>query len=578
MNKLALVAVSLALSTFGATVASAQTYTYNVPTSAGCVTLSQDLSQSSRASDVRALQNFLVSQNYPGGGSWMVTGYFGAATAAAVRNFQQSQGLAITGSVDANTRAAISRVSCSGYGGNVYQPINSFNPTPYTYNNPTPYTYNYNNSYVYNPVYPFNTNPGVLALTSLSANTGPIGSSVTIYGTGFDAANNTVVFGAQPLASIASNGTSLTFTVPPYTASGVVNVKVVNSRGTSNTLTFTVTSYYYPYGNCLPGQGGGAYNYSLYNYTNCSINLPPSNTNAPSLSYLDPMSGGVGTSVTVFGSGFTTSGNTVHFGAGIISNLTSPDGRSVSFIVPTTLVGFGSQVMTLSTYQVSVTNGAGFTSNALPFTVTSLASTGVPTIAVVNGPTSLAQGATGVWTITVSNIGNSYLTTSINWGDSTTYTTPAPSVSYVQGSQTLSFSHVYTTAGTYQITFTASNASGSRSASASVTVPFSSTSNAPTLASIWPGTGSIGTQIVLQGTNFSATDNTVRFGIGGTQHVPSSNGTTIYYTVPSYVSPCDVVPAGGVCLQNVQQVMPGSIQISVSNSNGATSPLYFTVQ
>ena len=88
----------------------------------------------------------------------------------------------------------------------------------------------------------------------------------------------------------------------------------------------------------------------------------------------------------------------------------------------------------------------------------------------------------------------------------------------------------------------------------------------------------MGRKIVLQGTNFSATDNTVRFGIGGTQHVPSQNGTTIYYTVPSYVSPCDVAPAGGLCAQNIQQVMPGSIQISVSNSNGATSPLYFTVQ
>ena len=575
MNKLALVAVSLALSTLGATAVSAQTYTYTVPASTGCVTLSQDLSLGSRASDVRALQNFLVAQNYPGGGSWMVTGYFGAATAAAVRNFQSGQGLANTGAIDAATRAAISRVSClpTGQAGN-------YNPTPYTYNNlvptvynnPTPYTYNNNYNYNFTPVYPFNTNYGTLALTSLSANTGAIGSSVTIYGTGFDPANNTVFFGAQPLGGIPSNGTSITFTVPAFTTGGVVDIKVVNTRGTSNALSFTVMSYSYPY-NC-----GGAYNYGPYNYSNCgTINLPPSNTTAPTLSYLDPVSGGVGTSVTVFGSGFTTSGNTVHFGAGIISNLTSPDGRSVSFIVPTTLTGFGSQVMTLSTYNVSVTNGAGFTSNSLPFTVTSLASTGIPTISNVSGPTSLSLGTTGTWIITVSNIGNTYVTTSVNWGDST-YTTPAPQVSYVQGSQTLTFSHVYTTAGTYQITFTATNTSGSRSASATVTVPFSGTSNAPTLSSIWPGTGSIGTQIVLQGTNFSATDNTVRFGIGGTQHVPSQNGTTIYYTVPSYVSPCDVAPAGGLCAQNIQQVMPGPIQISVSTGNGASSPLYFTVQ
>ena len=49
-----------------------------------CASISPTLSIGSRGAQVTALQNFLVSRNYPGGGNWMVTGYFGTATQAAV--------------------------------------------------------------------------------------------------------------------------------------------------------------------------------------------------------------------------------------------------------------------------------------------------------------------------------------------------------------------------------------------------------------------------------------------------------------------------------------------------------------
>jgi peptidoglycan hydrolase-like protein with peptidoglycan-binding domain len=81
MQKLivSLVAAATLLSTG---VASAQTYY-----SGSCgTTYTRDLTVGSRGSDVTSLQSFLVAQNYPGGGSWMITGYYGQATAAAVRN------------------------------------------------------------------------------------------------------------------------------------------------------------------------------------------------------------------------------------------------------------------------------------------------------------------------------------------------------------------------------------------------------------------------------------------------------------------------------------------------------------
>ena len=63
-----------------------QSYTPAPVSTSGCVILTTNLSFGSRGAEVTKLQQFLVSQNYPGGGSWMITGYFGQATTQAVRN------------------------------------------------------------------------------------------------------------------------------------------------------------------------------------------------------------------------------------------------------------------------------------------------------------------------------------------------------------------------------------------------------------------------------------------------------------------------------------------------------------
>ena len=565
MKKISLVSVLASVVLIGSS-ASAQVY------GGSCVTIGADLSVGSRGSDVSALQTFLVSQNYPGGGSWMVTGYFGQATAQAVRNFQGQQGLASTGSLDASTRAAISRATC-GAGS-----INYNYGTGYNYNNnynytnqyPTP-TYPTYPQYTTNPVYPYSGNTyGTLALTSLSVNTGAPGSSVTVYGVGFEPLNNVVSFGAQTIGSVASNGTSLTFTIPAYVSNGTVDIRVLNSRGTSNALSFTVMSYF-SYGCNYP------YNYGSYN---CGgTNLPYNDTMRPTLTSLTPTSGAVGSTVTVYGSGFTTNGNSVRFGQGVIANLNSFDGRGLSFTVPAQLSGFGSQVMTLDTYNVSVTNGSGYSTNALPFTVTSLASSASPTIVSVSGPTSLLPGVSGTWTVVVNNHGNTYLTTSVNWGDQGQgYAAVAPQTVIQQGTQTLTFSHAYAQTGTYTVAFTASNSSGSQTSSATVAVSPSATTQNLTLTSLSPTSGRVGTQVTLTGSGFTALNNTVHFGIGGMQNVASANGTTILYTIPSYLSACDLMTFGMACTPYAQSVVVGTYPVYVTNGNGASSILYFTVQ
>src|SRR3989338_2844671 len=168
---------ALAILLFASAV-SAQVY---YPSSSGnCVILTTDLSFGSRGSEVTKLQQFLVSQNYPGGGNWMITGYFGNATVKAVRNFQQTASLPMTGHVDAQTRAAIQNQTC-GYGGGAASPAYPYSTTPVypTYAYPYPYT----------------SNPPTVG--SLSMYTGSAGSIVTVYGSNFDLYSNTVRFGSN---------------------------------------------------------------------------------------------------------------------------------------------------------------------------------------------------------------------------------------------------------------------------------------------------------------------------------------------------------------------------------------------
>ncbi|MBI5470515.1 peptidoglycan-binding protein [Candidatus Kaiserbacteria bacterium] len=490
MKKIALSSLLL-LSLFGTQIASAQSYNYLYSSPSlygspsGCVSLSRDLSIGSRGSDVTSLQRFIVSRNYPGGGSWMITGYFGSATRAGVMNVQNDMNLPQTGYVDASTRAAISQATC-GYSTQV-QPINWNN---YNYTNQYPYNYTYN-------TYPYNYNNY----------------------------NN------------------------------------------------TCTGSYYS-GNCQCGwYTVGGYSY----YNNCGTQY----SGTISISYLSPQSGAVGTSVTVYGNGFSTGGNSVRFGNGIITNLISTDGHSVSFVVPSTISGYGSGTVTLGTYNVSVTNSYGAVSNAVPFTVTSvIGGTGAPSITGVSGPVNLNVNTQGTWTITLNNNQmNSYTTTSVNWGDTNVYGAGLSPVqtSLSQGIQNLTFTHSYAQAGTYTIIFTVTGANGlSNSSSVTVNVTLGGNSGSITLSYISPQSGVVGTQIIISGTSFSTLDNTVHFGSGGTMHIPSQNGSTIYYTIPSYTSPCDLIGPG--CGAPATLVSPGAYQIYVTNVNGTSNALTWNVQ
>ncbi len=584
--KHSLAAISLIVLFAGSSVSTASALV-NYPQSwysGACVNISRDLVLGQRGADVSKLQSFLVTQNFPGSGAWMVSGFFGNATQAAVRDFQQVQGLATTGSLDSATRAAISRVTCGGLV--AYAPQTTTYPAypaalPW---NGTSQNYQYQNLVNLN-------------ITSLSQNTGAGGTQVTIYGTGFDTVGNVINFGSKSLTGIPSNGTSLSFIVPFYAYSGSVSITVSNSRGTSNALSFEVYSYGYncsnsalPYGginsylnnNCRCGSvyAGSTYN-ALYPYltsSSCGSNGSSGSVTAPTASYLNPNSGAVGTYVTIFGTGFSASNNAVHFGTGVIANLPSTDGRSLSFTVPTQLSGYGSQNTGLGNYKVSVTNALGYTTNILQFTVTSLGTDKEVVVTNVVGPVSLGAGTIGTWTVTLTNPNGSAVTVTPVWGDAATLLSPnssAAQTTYAHGTVQLSFAHAYGSGGSYPVSFLVSAPDGT------VTTPVqnvvvtggNSQYGIPSISNLAPMSAQVGQQVTLYGTNFSST-NTVSFGTGAITNV-YSNGTSIMFTVPSYVSP--YCAPDMYCAQYVQEITPGIYNISVMNQSGTSNTVSFRV-
>lgn len=214
-------------------------------------------------------------------------------------------------------------------------------------------------------------------ISSLSPNSGAVGSAVVIAGSGFGTtqSGSTVKFNGKTAAVTSWGATSITATVPTGATTGPVVVTV--SGHASNSLTFTVTP-------------------------------------APSISSLNPSSEQVGATVAVNGSNFgSTQGNggvTFNGTAGIVSSWSS---TSIAVAVP---VG-------ASTGNVVVTAAGGVASSGVAFTV--LPPLGIASLL----PNSGAPGAT----VALSGVGfgssqgsgsvafNGATASIVSWSDTTIF-------------------------------------------------------------------------------------------------------------------------------------------------------------
>ena len=96
------------------------------------------------------------------------------------------------------------------------------------------------------------------------------------------------------------------------------------------------------------------------------------------------------------------------------------------------------------------------------------------------------------------------------------------------------------------------------------------------LSSLSPSSGPIEMVVLLQGSGFTETSNTIHFGWGGQKDLKSSNGgTQIFYTIPSGISPCDFI--GPACKAPTRMVTPGQYPIYVTNARGRSNTLTFEV-
>jgi hypothetical protein len=85
-------------------------------------------------------------------------------------------------------------------------------------------------------------------------------------------------------------------------------------------------------------------------------------------------------------------------------------------------------------------------------------------ISEVGGPTSLSAGKSGTWKVSASDPDGTYLIYSVNWGEGSI--TPVSGNDRGMIGNTASFEHTYAQAGTYTITFTATDSAGASARSA----------------------------------------------------------------------------------------------------------------
>ncbi|MDR3519421.1 MAG: peptidoglycan-binding protein [Candidatus Pacebacteria bacterium] len=101
------------------------------------------------------------------------------------------------------------------------------------------------------------------------------------------------------------------------------------------------------------------------------------------------------------------------------------------------------------------------------------------------------------------------------------------------------------------------------------------------VSSVSPTSGAVGTSVVITGSGFTSTNNTVDFGGGYLNGFSSTNGSTITFTVPSSISGCPSPSFGSqavtACPDMLRVVTAGNYDVSVINANGKSQTISFSV-
>ena len=224
-----------------------------------------------------------------------------------------------------------------------------------------------------------------IQISKLSPDSGPAGTTVTVYGSGFNAPDysTAVVFEDfpndwMPSPVIAADRKSLTFQVP--TSIGTISCQT--GRIDVGEFCIPTPANHVDFNDCPPTKSGAT------NF--CGIPIPPAtyqisvtlegsgvssnavpftvtegkpSTVSISLLYPNDLVSD-GDTITVRGSGFTSSDNTIQIGAAVVKNIPSPNGTTIVFQAPA--LSRSSFLTGIFTYQASVSNANG-QSNSISF-------------------------------------------------------------------------------------------------------------------------------------------------------------------------------------------------------------------
>jgi hypothetical protein len=95
--------------------------------------------------------------------------------------------------------------------------------------------------------------------------------------------------------------------------------------------------------------------------------------------------------------------------------------------------------------------------------------------------------------------------------------------------------------------------------------------HAPVVREIQPAELAVGDTAVLTGTGFAATGNGIHLGPGYLNGVPSSDGTSLRFVLPTALSACP--PDTQVCIALAVLVTPGTYRVSIINANGTSNEI-----
>jgi hypothetical protein len=412
------------------------------------------------------------------------------------------------------------------------------------------------------------------AIISLSPNSGPTGTSLTITGTSFGATRGTSTVDFDSIVATPTSWSDSSITVPVPVNVGIGNVNVVVSVGDrpSNAAIFTVTFGITgiapnsgPVGTSVTITGtnlgstqgtstvkfnGVAATPTSWSTTQIVVPVPAAATSGPVvvtiggvsspgitftvtpvITSVSPTSGAVGASVTIAGSGFgTTQGtSTVTFNG---SAATPTSWSSTSIVVP---------IPAAATSGPLVVTVGGVPSSGIPYTVTPVISSVSPTSGAVGSSVTITGSGFGAAQGTSTVTFNGVAATPTSWS-STSIAVPVPSGA---------------TSGNVVVTV-----NGVASNGVSFTVR-------PAITSLSPASGPVGTSVTITGTSFGSSQGTSTVAFNGTAATPTSwSDTQIVVPVPSAATTGNVVvTVNGVATNGASFTVAPAIT-SVSPASG----------